>query len=279
MRNRIAIIMLSVFTPAGFAFGYEEKVIEEGEHGPSYVYFPDKIDKSKTYWVVAGIHQAKGKAKRAGGIDKWADKKDNVIVVSPQYVTGFQNAFPEHQEKLVRIIRKVKKDYDIKLHPRIFLYGFSGGSQFAHRFAMKRPELVCGVSAHSGGSWATRGYSKINPKARHIPFAISCGEKDTSRAWNKAPLNRLDWFNEFRKKMKEGGFCFKAKTWPNIGHRDCKGVWQITEECFALATTGALPGCEYVEKLPEESGWNDNKLASKVRKKRADELKQESKSK
>ena len=274
MSNRI-IVAVFIFALVNLAPGFEEKVIDKDKLGPSYVYVPKNIDTSKTYWVVVGVHGARGKAKGAAGIANWADKKDNVIVVSPQYASGYQNAYEEHQKKLIRILKAVAKQY--KIHPRVFLYGFSGGAQFTHRFAMQQPGLVCGVSAHSGGSWATRSYGKINPKAGHIPFAISCGEKDLGKAWKKAPLNRLDWFNEFAGKMKSAGYCIKYKTWPKAGHSASKGVWELTEECFALATTGALPNSTYTKKLPKDSGWSDNRLASRVRKKYAARLKKKSK--
>jgi hypothetical protein len=50
------------------------------------------------------------------------------------------------------------------------LHGFSGGSQFTHRFAMLHPKLVCGVSAHSGSTWATDGYGEFSLMYFVCPF-------------------------------------------------------------------------------------------------------------
>ena len=50
----------------------------------------------------------------------------------------------------------------------MFLHGFSAGSQFVHRFAMNHSKRVCGVSAHSGGTWATDDYGKISAEWKNL---------------------------------------------------------------------------------------------------------------
>ena len=189
--------------------------------------------------MVVGVHGNRGKAKKAAGIAKWVDEKDNVIVLAPQFPQGYQGAEPSHQRKLLKMFEDIKKKY--KVHPKMFLYGFSGGSQFTHPFAMYQPEYVCGVSAHSGGSWAlssNRMFGIINTKAKGVIFAVSCGESDQKKSWPEAMYGRLDWFKQFVKEMKEGGFCFKQKTWPGVGHKKTPGSWEMTEDCFQLATSG-----------------------------------------
>jgi poly(3-hydroxybutyrate) depolymerase len=263
------------------------------QNSPHWLYLPKKMDPARTYWVVVGVHGADWRNRGANKMAGWADRKDNVIVLAPKFSKTYQNAFPEDQDLLIGLFKKLQKEY--KVHPTMFLYGFSGGSQFAHRFVMKQPDYVCGVSSHSGGSWGTGKYGKINPAARHIPFAISCGEKDTGKAWKNAPYNRLDWYKLFRDTIAEQQFFYKGGIWPKVGHRDCPGVWKMTEECFQLATKGMLPGSDLAKKLveakrlaeagefdaaqrlktalsrgsvklPEDSGWHDSKEALAIRK-------------
>jgi len=97
----------------------------------------------------------------ACGIGDWA--KDDVIVLGPSSsqpkreesapktegmsLESYQMNGPKHEAKLKSLIAEVGKTW--KLHPKVFLHGFSAGAQFAHRFAMKNPEIVAGVSATS----------------------------------------------------------------------------------------------------------------------------------
>ncbi|OVE74189.1 hypothetical protein BVX94_01185 [bacterium B17] len=292
MSKHIIIMSMLLFACTVFA---AREIKYPNDASPHWIYLPNKIDPDKTYWVVVGVHGADWRNRGGCGISGWADKKSNVIVIAPKFSKVYQNATPEDQEILIGLFKQVQKEY--KVHPKVFIYGFSGGSQFGHRFAMKRPEYVCGVSSHSGGSWGTDAYGKINLKAKHIPFAISCGEKDTGKAWNAAPYGRLDWYKRFRDIIAEKGFFYKGATWPNVGHRDSPGVWKMTEECWQLATTGMLKsstvGAKLKEakklaeegefakaekikaelgrseslKLPEESGWHDSKEALAIRRK------------
>jgi hypothetical protein len=102
----------------------------------------------------------------------------------------------------------------------MFLYGFSAGAQFVHRFAFNHPELVVGVSAHSAGSWAgVEGWGEINDKAKGIPFALTCGELDTTKAFDgKAPYGRLDWMKVFAEDLKKRGFAVRTEVYPGVGH-------------------------------------------------------------
>lgn len=264
--------------------------------GPDYLYLPEKLKPGVKYWLVVGVHGAKGRGKNAAGMKSWVTKYPNVIVLGPQFDhNGFQNGNGAHAKKLIDRFEELKKQYP--LHDKMFIYGFSGGSQFGHRFAMYHPKYVIGCSAHSGGSWATRIYGKIDPKANDMPCAISCGEKDTGKAWGQAPLGRLDWFKEFEQEMKNKKMCFKSAIWPGVGHRKGPGVNKMTEDCFLIATTGMtsdkkklldskireaqslIQEGKFDEVAPilrelkktdftsiEDEEWNDNSTAEKTRK-------------
>lgn len=229
--------------------------------GPDYLYVPEKLKPGCKYWLVVGVHGAKGRGRNAAGMKSWVTKYPNVIVLGPQFDhNGFQNGNGVHAKKLIKRFKELRKEYP--LHDKFFIYGFSGGSQFGHRFVMYNPEYVVGCSAHSGGSWATRIYGKINRKAVDIPFAISCGENDTKKAWGDAPLGRLDWFREFEKEMTDKNMYFKSATWPDKGHGKGPGVDKMTEDCFLLATEGVT---------------SDKKQLFQTKTKKAEELIQEGK--
>ncbi|MFK7849783.1 MAG: hypothetical protein AB8D78_02295 [Akkermansiaceae bacterium] len=233
-----------------------EEVIKDSQGMDCHVYTPETIEPDKTYQLVVGVHGAGGKGNGAGGMKSWASRGD-VIVIGPSFQTKgdrpYQNGDGVHAEKLIKLFKNLQKEYRLK--DKMFLHGFSGGSQFVHRFAMNHPKYVCGASAHSGGTWATDNYGKISSSAKKIPFAISCGEKDTGKAFGGAPYGRMEWFGRFCDEMDRKRFTFIAATWPDVGHRISPGAWDLAMQCFQLAT--GLPGKSATEAVEISSEWKN----------------------
>ncbi|NQX01731.1 hypothetical protein HQ447_13825 [bacterium] len=210
----------------------------------AWLYTPtDQPDPAKIYWLVVGVHGAGGNGENACGVAHFARKFEDVIVLGPSFAqpkrdpaaprpTGmpkdaYQMSGPLHEAKLKELVAEVGKTW--KLHPKIIVHGFSAGAQFAHRFTFKNPDLVAGVSAHSGGGWATlEGDDKINPAAKAIPFAVSCGEDDNGKSGPGSRLSRLDGCREFAASLKSLGFDVDLKTWPGVGHT-------LTADTYAAA--------------------------------------------
>lgn len=256
MQARVAALFLAVVALAADATA-AERIIKDMQGMDCYVYTPDTIDPAKTYQLVVGVHGAGGNGNGAGGMKGWVDRGD-VIVIGPSFVSKgegplYQSGDGPSAEKLVRLFQGLSKEY--KLRNTMFLHGFSGGSQFVHRFTMNFPAFVCGVSAHSGGSWATDGYGQMNPMARQIPFAISCGENDTQKSWGEAPFTRLEWFRRFHAQMQAGGFCHIGKEWPGVGHKICPEAWDLTKQCFQIST--GLPGASATEEIAISDDWKN----------------------
>jgi len=251
--------LLSYFSLAALLFSparATELVIKDKQDMDCYVYLPDPIDPAKTYQLVVGVHGAGGKGGGAAGMKGWASRGD-VIVIGPSFETKgerpYQNGDGIHAEKLIDLLETLKKTY--KLRDKMFIHGFSGGCQFAHRFTMLNPKWVCGVSAHSGGSWATDNYGEISSKAKHIPFAISCGEKDTGFSFNGALFGRLDWYKRFEKEMDQKKMCYIGGTWPDVGHNMSAPAWDFAKQCFQLAT--GLPGESATEEVEISPDWKN----------------------
>jgi poly(3-hydroxybutyrate) depolymerase len=233
-----------------------EIVIKDAESMDCFVYTPDPIAPEKTYQLVVGVHGANGKGNGAAGMKDWA-KRGDVIVIGPSFQSNgerpYQNGDGVHAKKLIGLFETLKKEH--KLKDKIFLHGFSGGSQFVHRFTMLHPNLVCGVSAHSGGSWATDGFGEFSTSAKDIPFAISCGEKDTGKSFPQAPFTRLEWYGRFRDEIDKKRFAHIAASWPEVGHSISPGAWDFAKQCFQLAT--GLPGESATQEVTISDTWKN----------------------
>jgi len=206
-----------------------------------WVYTPDRIDPEKTYTLVVGVHGYRGNGKGAGGYAKWVNQYDVVVLGASYKNDGYQYLQHGSDEQTLDLIKQLRQDF--KLHDKIFIAGFSGGAQYAHRFAMKYPDMVAGCAAHSGGTWATGDYAERavpNPKARGVLFVISCGEKDTRKSFGDAPMGRLEWAKKYETMLDEGGFVYDAKWVPDVGHRRSPTSRQMTTDCF-IASTQLLP--------------------------------------
>jgi len=194
-------------------------------------------------WVVVDVHGAGGPKKGWFGrrLLEWVGT-DKVIALAPVFHKDYHLGDGEAAEQLIERFEWIKQRYNV--HDRMFLHGFSGGAQFVHRFAFNHPELVVGVSAHSAGSWAgVEGWGDISEKAKMIPFVLSCGERDTEKAFGgKAPHGRLAWMKLFAEDLKKRGFVVRAETWPERGHGiPLKDLGPLIRECFLLSTEGVIP--------------------------------------
>lgn len=231
MMSRAFLFLLLAFTlPASAA----ETTLPSADGLTNYLYTPtDQPDAGKTYRLVVGVHGAGGDGKGAGGVAGWATEFDDVLVLGPSFAQPkrdpntprpttmprdvFQMSGLTHEAKLDALIAEIGKTW--KLHPKLFLHGFSAGAQFAHRYAFRHPERVAGVSAHSAGSWAKLdGGDIINPAAKGIPFVVSCGEDDHGTGGPPGTPTRIEGAKRFAADLQSLGFAVELKTWPGVGH-------------------------------------------------------------
>lgn len=226
---------------SGMAIAAAETVYFNGKDAKGgYYLVPENLPEDGTkMWVAVDVHGAGGlRGENRGKELAKLLEPEPVIVIVPSFTNGYQAGDGSWAEQLIGHFKEVAKKHPV--HRKMFVHGHSGGGQFAHRFAFAEPKYVAGVSAHSSGSWACAGgYGEINKRARKIPFAISCGEKDTALSVPGAPHTRIEWYKLFEAEMKKQGFDVDGRTWPDAGH----GVsWDRfggqVKECFLKATGG-----------------------------------------
>lgn len=140
----------------------------------------------------------------------------------------------------------------LRLRPRVLLYGFSRGSQVAHRFALAYPRRVLGVAALSAGSytlpvdeWTANGQRKTLPlpygtadlaryfgqpedvtALKQVSFWVSVGGNDTREADAPAAWtpyigpNRLARARAFKAALDRLGVPALLTVFPGAGHAE-----------------------------------------------------------
>lgn len=208
---------------------------QDGMGRDYWLYPPAKVAAGKAYWLVVGVHGYGGTGAGAGGLAGWAAQRD-CYVLGPSFPNnGYQLLQQESDTQLVRLIEDLRKT--ARLNPRVFLFGFSGGAQYVHRFTQKYPRLVAGCAAHSAGTWSTGGqWGELNPEARTIPLVISCGQRDTAKSMPEAPFSRIEWAHRFETCLATGGFAHATAYPRDAAHAYSPEAAALTELCFRWAT-------------------------------------------
>ena len=134
---------------------------------------------------------------------KHADAEGFVLLCPTFKRTSYMHLLDGEDTALLDIIAEVAQEYPLR--DRFFLAGLSGGAQFAHRFAFRHPERLCGAATHSAGS-----YDLPAPAANGVPFVVTVGERDTQR------LDLARWFADA---LAQQGYAVTFTVIPNVGHR------------------------------------------------------------
>ena len=120
---------------------------------------------------------------------------------------------------------------------KIYLYGWSGGGQFVHRFLYAHPERLAAVVIGAPGRptyidpgedyyWGIRNFQEIFDKPfdiekiRKVPVKIVVGEEDTlyvgESKWGTSRMERLI---NLRKNYEKNGLNVSMDIIPGIGHK------------------------------------------------------------
>jgi len=107
-------------------------------------------------------------------------RKHRLVLMGVGFKTGKVNVktsgyyYPEQGSgpAMLRAIEVVCKNTGAAMQP-ILMFGFSGGAQFTHRFALWKPEMVRAYAVHAAGWW-----EKPTNALKNIPGLVSWGSND-----------------------------------------------------------------------------------------------------
>ncbi len=199
-----------------------------------WLHRPDTIQKGRPYFLIAAVHGYGGIGKHAEGFKIFA-YYGNCIVVCPTFVPDYVALGKGTDQQLLDLFASLKKEFS--LHDKMFVSGFSGGSQYAHRFTLRHPQSVLGCAAHAGGSWCTDTHTwkddeKLSDKIRDIPFVVSCGTSDGGR---------IHGAMRFAHEMTKRNYCIKEIYWAGLGHMLDTRAFLLTIEGFFFSAYGLDP--------------------------------------
>lgn len=138
----------------------------------------------------------------------WA-AKNGVALLAPLFPAGLDSPVETNAYKFldgatirydtvaIKIIEQFRNEYHLGSIPNA-LFGFSGGAQFAHRFAILHPELLCALSVGAPGNVTTLGVARSwwtgigdveqrfgktssMPRLRQLPVQAIVGSNDDGR--------------------------------------------------------------------------------------------------
>ena len=122
---------------------------------PFYLYTPPGVNANTP--ILVCIHGIKRGAESMAESFKPLAEALNSVLICPQFTLG---AFPKYQslsqqaDLALQVILAQVADEQGASNQNIHLFGFSGGAQFAHRYAMLYPETVSRMALVAAG-WYT----------------------------------------------------------------------------------------------------------------------------
>lgn len=156
---------------------------------------PSELNKKAVFWyrapsggaaagllmLVPGCNgDGRGMLSERGAWARFADET-HLVLVGPTFKTTLEEVhsrlgyyYPELWSGVatLKALEQIRKQTGVRTD-KVFVFGFSAGAHFAHRFALWKPDKVTAFVAYSAGWWDA-------PKAtlHDTPGLIMCGEAD-----------------------------------------------------------------------------------------------------
>jgi len=200
-------------------FGAQKRTLRSDPSQVYYLYLPEAYTPDRRWPVMVSVHPSEGDGRSL--LLTWephADR-DGFVLISPTFPPGYNRLAGGEDEKMLAILREVGEE--VPLEERVFLVGFSGGGQFAHRFAFRHPERVLGVSVMSAGQ-----YDPPPEAGAKLPFLVTVGADD-----NDTP-DRVALATWFAGALQAAGYPVQFEVIPGVGHWASDRAVELTLNFF-----------------------------------------------
>jgi hypothetical protein len=235
--------------------------LADGPGIPYFVYRPRLLDPAAR--PIVAVHGISRNAEQYALAFAGVAERTGALLVAPLFrecCGGYQRLSAPALAALERILAELRASLGLRA-PGIDLFGFSGGAQFAHRYALLWPQRVGGLAICSAGWYTSLHFERRFPQGlgprRHdgalpdlpgfleIPLLVLVGDRDVLR---DCQVRNKDWINKEQGRTRFERTCCWA-TW--VQHlagtydlpRRCKlrvlqGVGHSFDEAISL---GGLP--------------------------------------
>ncbi len=186
--------------------GGAERRLLQGTTQSYYLYLPSSYTPERDWPALVNIHPTDGDGRTM--LLTWERYADEIglVLVSPTFGPGYHRLAGGEDEILLAILDEVGKQ--VSLERRVLLFGFSGGAQFAHRFAFRHPERVRGSIVVAAGD-----YDPPPAGGEKGPFLVLVGEEDAI-----AP-DRVALARTFVRQLQEAGYPVEFALIPGMDHQ------------------------------------------------------------
>ena len=186
-----------------------------------FVQTPQGYNPDQNYPLLIVVHSEKESSRDA--VDHWGALADreNYILVCPLFSAGFETLQNKEDLWLMHILLELQDDFPYDRN-KVYMAGFSGGGECAHRIAFKRPNIVQAVCVFAAESYDIPPTLMRN---RQVKFFVGVGEKD-----DYVKDNRVSKAQRFYNLLKVTGYDVSFKIYPGIKR-------ELTEEMREDAIT------------------------------------------
>lgn len=168
------------------------------------IQLPSGYRADKKYTVFIAIHWYTGTAEQQVNEWKFYANKEKYILLCPQFADGYQLFQQNEDKKLIEIIKELEQEFHVG-RGMVFLVGYSGGAQFAHRFAFRHCAYIRAVCVLAAGEYDSLPFSS---QARKVKYFVAAGEEDP----------RFKSTKRFYLGLKNNGYDVVFKSFPGVGH-------------------------------------------------------------
>ncbi len=169
---------------------------------------PQGYDPDRKYPLLIAVHKEGGDPLDQGHLWSPLADREQYILLCPKFNEGFPTMESSEDLTLMLILLELQKDFPYD-PSKVYMVGLSGGAEFVHRFAFKRPNIVQAVAVFALGTYDPPPRLLRN---RQVRFFVGVGENDSY-----IKDNRVEKAENFYRVLKDSVYDVTFKIYPLVG--------------------------------------------------------------